>query len=198
VEETLEALDRLIEQGKVRAIGCSNQGAYGLTKSLWVADRHGTARFETVQNNYGLLSRRFEDELAEVCRRERISLLPYSPLGGGVLTGKYLNGAWPEGARFSSYKEGSARTRAIAARFVNPRTLEATQRLAEVARECGVSLATFAVAWTLTRDYVGSTLIGVTRVEQLDELLAGAGFAIPDGAMAACDRIAKEIRYPME
>ena len=67
IEETLEALDRLVEEGKVRAVGCSNQTSYGLTRSLWMADRHGSVRYETIQNNFSLLNRRFENELAEVC-----------------------------------------------------------------------------------------------------------------------------------
>ena len=85
IDETLEALTRLVEAGKMRYAGCSNETAYGLTKSLWVSDTRGLARYETIQNNFSLLNRRFEDELAEVCRREQVSLLPYSPLAGGVL-----------------------------------------------------------------------------------------------------------------
>ena len=194
---TLEALDRLIDEGKVRAVGCSNQTAYGLTKSLWASDRAGIARYETIQNNFSLLNRRFEDEIAEVCRRERVSLLPYNPIGAGVLSGKYQNGAWPEGARFTFYKEHSSRTQAMAKRFVNERTLEAVARFAEVAGGCDLSPVAFAVAWTLSKDFVGSTLIGATHPDQLDETLAGAGAKIPEEALAACDRISKEIRYPL-
>ena len=95
IEETLEALDRLVELGKVRAVGCSNQSCYGLTESVWKAERIGSSRYETIQNNYSLLNRRFEDELAECCRQQGISLLPYSPLAGGVLSGKYQGDAWP-------------------------------------------------------------------------------------------------------
>lgn len=197
VEATLEALERLVEQGKVRAVGCSNQTAYGLTKSLWMADRHATVRFETIQNHFSLLERRFEAELEAVCRGEGISLLPYSPIAGGVLSGKYADGAWPEGARFTRYREHSARTQTMTRRFVNERTLAATARYAEVARECGLQPVTFAVAWTLTRDFVGSTIVGVTSVAQLREHLAAADATLPRDALAACDRIAKEIRDPM-
>ena len=197
IEVTLEALDRLIDEGKVRAVGCSNQTAYGLTKSLWASDRAGIARYETIQNNFSLLNRRFEDEIAEVCRRERVSLLPYNPIGAGVLSGKYQDGAWPVGARFTFYKEHSPRTQAMVKRFVNERTLEATARFAEVARGCDLSPVAFAVAWTLSKDFVGSTIIGATHPDQLDETLAGAGAKIPEDALAACDRISKEIRYPL-
>jgi aryl-alcohol dehydrogenase-like predicted oxidoreductase len=198
IEVTLEALDRLVEQGKVRAIGCSNQDAYGLTKSLWMADRDGSARYETIQNNYSLISRRFEDELANVCRREQVSLLAYSPIGGGVLSGKYQGGAWPAGARFSGYRGGPPRNRAMTERFVNERTLASTARFAELAKQCGLSPVSFAVAWVLAHDFVGAALVGVTAPEQLAEQLAAAEAKLPPEALAACDRISKEIRHPME
>jgi len=197
IEDTLEGLDRLVEQGKLRAVGCSNESAYGLTKSLWMADRHGTARYETIQNNYSLLNRRFEDELANVCAREQVSLLPYSPIGGGVLSGKYQDGALPEGTRFAKYKDHSPRTQAMTRRFVSEKTLAATARVHEIARECGVSPVTFSIAWTLTKKFVGSTLIGVTSPEQLDEHLAAADAKIPNDALEACDRLKRDIPYPM-
>ncbi len=198
VEETLEALERLVEAGKVRAVGCSNETAYGLVKSLWMADRSGSVRFETIQQNFSLINRRFEDELARICRNEKLSLLAYSPIGAGVLSGKYRGGAWPEGARFTHYREHSPRTQAMTKRFVNERTLETAARVAELARECDMSPVTFAVAWTLTRDFLGSALVGVTDPAQLDELLAAADAVIPGDALAAVDRITREIRYPME
>lgn len=197
IDDTLEALDRLVEEGKIRAIGCSNQSAYGLTKSLWSADRNGTARYETIQNNFSLLNRRFEDELAEVCRREQLSLLPYSPIAGGVLSGKYLKGKWPEGARFSQYRQDKTRGAAMTSRFINERSLAAVERFEKLAADAGHSVVTFATAWTLSRDFVGSTLIGATRVAQLDETLAAAGVTLPDDVLAACDAVSREIPYPL-
>jgi aryl-alcohol dehydrogenase-like predicted oxidoreductase len=197
IEETLEALDRLVEEGKIRAIGCSNESAYGVMKSLWQADRRGTVRYETIQNNFSLLNRRFEDELAQVCRREKLSCLPYSPIAAGVLSGKYHGGAWPEGARFTRYREHDERTKTMTRRFVSEKTLAATTRVHEIARTCGMSPVTFAVAWTLTRDFVGSTIIGVTSAAQLPEHLAAADAVIPREALAACDLLAREIPYPM-
>ena len=197
IEETLEALDRLVEDGKVRVVGCSNQTSYGLTRSLWMADRHGSARYETIQNNFSLLNRRFEDELAEVCRRERVSCLPYSPIAAGVLSGKYQGGAWPKGARFTRYREDPQRGSTMTRRFVNEHTLAATDRFMKIAADCEMSIATFATAWTLTRDFVGSTIIGATSARQLDETLAAATASIPDEALAACDAVSREIRYPM-
>jgi aryl-alcohol dehydrogenase-like predicted oxidoreductase len=197
IEETLEGLTRVVEQGKVRAVGCSNQNAYGLVKSLWAADARGLTRYETIQNNFSLLNRRFEDELAEACRREKVSLLPYSPIAGGVLSGKYLNGAWPEGARFTRYREDAARGRTMTARFVNPQTLAATERFGKIARDAGLPLPTLAVAWTLTRDFVGSTIIGATHPDQLLDTLRGAETRLADDVLAACDQVSREIRYPM-
>ncbi len=197
IEETLGALDRLVDEGLVRVVGCSNESCAGLVESLWKADRHGTVRYETIQNNFSLLNRRFEDELAGVCRRHGISLLPYSPIGAGVLSGKYASGAWPEGARFSRYRDESPRTKAMTKRFVNEKTLAATERFAELAKEHGLAPVTFATAWTLSRDFVGSTLIGATRVEQLDETLAAAEVRLEPAALEACDRISREILYPM-
>jgi aryl-alcohol dehydrogenase-like predicted oxidoreductase len=197
VEETLEGLEAVVRAGKVRVVGCSNESAYGLTRSLWKADLRGGVRYETIQNNFSLLNRRFDDELATVCRREGVSLLPFSPIAGGVLSGKYQGGAFPPGARFTRYREGDARTRTMTERFLNPRTLEATHRFSEVAQEAGLSLVTLATAFTLSRAYVGSTLIGATHPDQLKETLGAAEVKLPPEALAACDRIAREILYPL-
>ncbi|MBI4516806.1 MAG: aldo/keto reductase [Deltaproteobacteria bacterium] len=197
IEETLAALTRMVEAGKVRYLGCSNETAYGLTKSLWASDVHGLARFETIQNNFSLLHRRFEDEIAEVCRREQVSLLAYSPIAGGVLSGKYQNGARPKGARFSTYAEGNPRSQSMARRFVNEQTLAATARFGEIAAAGGMPVATLATAWTLTHSFVGATLIGATRVEQLSETLAAAEVTLTADVLEQCNKVCKEIRYPM-
>jgi aryl-alcohol dehydrogenase-like predicted oxidoreductase len=196
-DETLEALDRVVEQGKVRAIGCSNETAYGLTKSLWAADRVGSVRYQTVQNNYSLLNRRFEDELATVCQREDVSLLAYSPIAGGVLSGKYQSGQWPEGARFTVYKDDSPRTQSMTRRFLSEQALATTERVHAIAKSCDMHPVTFSVAWTLTKKFVGSTIIGVTHSDQLDVHLAASEARIPNDAIQACDELSREIRYPL-
>jgi aryl-alcohol dehydrogenase-like predicted oxidoreductase len=132
-----------------------------------------------------------------VCRAEGTSLLAYSPLAGGVLSGKYQDGAWPPGARFTRYKDGSPRTQSMTRRFVSERTLAATARFAELAKEHGVALATFAVAWTLAHDFLGATIVGATSVAQLHETLAAAEGTLSQEALEAVDRISKEIRQPM-
>ena len=170
-EEVLGAMTELRDAGKIRVIGSSNETSWGLMKACWSADRSGVDRYETVQNNFSLINRRCESELAQVCRREEISLLPYSPLGGGVLTGKYQDGP-PEGARFTAYlKAGQKRQLRMAQRFVNDRTLETTARLMEIADSIDVSVTALAVAWSRQHDFVASTIIGASSVEQLKESL---------------------------
>lgn len=197
-EETMDGLDRAVCAGKVRAVGCSNETAWGLMKSMAVSETRGLARYETIQNNFSLMHRRFEDELARVCRNEQVSLLPYSPLGGGVLSGKYQGGVWPEGARFTAYRTDARRGARMAARFVNDATRATFDGMAAIAREAGIAPATFAIAWTLTRDFVGSTIIGATNRSQLAETLAAADVHLPAEVLAAVDRLSGDIRYPME
>jgi len=197
LDETLEALDRLVESGKIRYAGCSNQNAHGLMKSLWISAEHAYARCESIQNNFSLLNRRFEDDLAEVCRRESVSLLAYSPLAGGVLAGKYQGGAWPEPARFSTYRADPARGERMTARFVNEKTLASVDAFAKLAADCGLSVAAFAIAWTLTRNFLASTLVGATTVAQLDENVRGSGAVLSSDTLTACDQISKQIMYPM-
>jgi aryl-alcohol dehydrogenase-like predicted oxidoreductase len=196
-EETLLALESVVRKGKVRYVGCSNESAYGLTKALMTSEREGLVRYETIQNNFSLLNRRFEDELKVVCRREGVSCLPYSPIAGGVLSGKYLGGKWPDGARFSMYRHGGRRGETMSRRFVNERTLESTERFQKVAEAHELSLTTLAVAWTLSRDFVGSTIVGATRPEQVPELVRGGEVTLTREALDACDTITRDILYPM-
>lgn len=197
IEETMDALDRVVEAGKVRYVGCSNESAYGLAKSLWMSDRNGTARYETIQNNFSLLNRRFEDELARLCRKEQVSCLPYSPIAGGVLSGKYQGGAFPDGARFSLYQKDAARGAAMSKRFINDKSMTSTDRFMQLAKEEGISVATLATAWTLSHDFVGSTIIGATSTEQLDDTLAAAGRKLSDETHKAINAITREFMYPM-
>ena len=132
--------------------------------------------------------------LAQVCREEEVSLLPYSPLAGGVLCGKYQGGALPEGARFSSYlKDGGERQKMMAARFVNERTLEATARFMEIAGSLGVSVTTLATAWSKQHDFVTSTIIGASELAQLDDTLAAADLTLSQETLDAIDQVEKEI-----
>ncbi len=196
-EEVLAALDDLVRAGKVRIIGCSNETTWGLTKSLMVSEMHGLARYETIQNNFSLNNRRFEDELAQACRQEQVSLIPYSPLGGGVLSGKYNGGARPEGARFTRYLDMGGRQAAMAMRFANDRALASTAKFMEIAEEAGMSPVTLATAWSKQHDFVASTIVGATRVDQLDEIFAAIDLTLDDDVMKKIDAVSKEILYPM-
>lgn len=196
-DETLETLDDLVRAGKVRIIGCSNETTWGLTKSIAASERLGVARYETIQNNFSLNNRRFEDELAQACRQEGVSLIPYSPLAGGVLSGKYNGGATPEGARFSSYIKMGGRQAAMAKRFVNERSLAATERFGKIASEAGMSLVTLATAWSKQHDFVASTIVGATHEDQLPEIFAANDLVLGDDVMKAINKVSKEILYPM-
>ncbi len=198
IEESMEALDRLVAAGKVRYLGTSNENAYGLTKANTVAHYEGLARFESIQNNFSLLNRRFLDELATVCRRENISLLPYSPIGGGVLSGKYNGENVPKDSRFGEYEsQTNPRQQAMAARFVNEGTLASTARYVEIAKEAGMSPVTLATAWSMNFDFVASTIIGARYVGQLDESLAALDVQLSDEVLRLCDEVHQAIPYPM-
>ncbi len=197
-EDTLEALTELVKQGKVRAIGCSNETSWGLMKNLWASEKHNLARFDTVQNNFSLINRRCQNELAQVCRMEGVSLLPYSPLGGGVLTGKYNNGALPTGARFSDYLvNGGERQQRMARRFVNERSLATAERLGKIAADIGTTVTALSVAWSRQHNFVASTIIGATTVAQLQESLGAMDLILDAETLRLIDELEVEIPNPM-
>lgn len=196
-DETMEVLHELVQAGKVRITGCSNETSWGLMKSLATAERLGTVRYQTIQNNFSLNNRRFEDELAQVCRKEGVSLIPYSPIAGGVLSGKYNGGARPKGARFSRYLAMEGRQAQMGKRFVNDRSIAATERFMGVAAEAGLDPVTMAVAWSKQHDFVASTIVGVGAEGQLDAILAAADLVLSDDVMKAIDKVSREIPYPM-
>src|SRR5574344_557747 len=179
IEESLKAFDELVKEGKVRYIGTSNDSAYGLTKANEISKYKNIARFESIQNNFSLLNPRFHDELANVCRHENISLLPYSPMAGGVLSGK------------------NKRVQAMAHRFVNSKTLEATSKYLELAKEYGVSPVTLAVSYSKHFDFVASTIIGARVFEQLEDSFKAFDFRISDELLKKIEHIQKEILYSL-
>ena len=197
-EETLAVLTELQEDGLVRVIGSSNENAWGMMKAQATAERTGSARYETIQNNFSILNRRFEDELANICRREGIGCLPYSPLGGGVCSGKYNDGARPDKARFTNYlQHGEPRQKMMAQRFVNERSLATVEALKPLAAELGVNINAFCLAWSKQHDFVASTIFGATSLAQLEENLAAAELKIPDEMLQRIDAISREFSYPM-
>jgi len=196
-DETIETLDELVRAGKVRVIGCSNETSWGLMKSLEASRRLGKVRYHTIQNNFSMNNRRFEDELAQICRHEGVSLIPYSPLAGGVLSGKYQNGQTPHGARFSHYIEMGGRQAVMSQRFVNEKSLASTERFMAIAAEAEMSVVTLATAWSKQHRFVASTIVGVTHENQLPEILAAADLELDASVMKAVDKVTKELLYPM-
>ena len=198
IEESLKAFDELVKEGKVRYLGTSNDTAYGLTKANETSKRLGISRFESIQNNFSLNNPRFLDELSEVCKREDISLLPYSPIAGGVLSGKYNGDFLPSVARFSDYlKSDNPRIKAQGTRFVSDKTLASTARYMELAKKLEISPVTLAVAYSKQFDFVASTIIGARTAEQLDESFAAIDLDLSDGTMKEIQDIQNEIMYPM-
>ncbi len=196
-DETMETLDELCREGLVRIVGCSNEDAWGLMKSIEASERLGVARYQTIQNNFSLNNRRFEDALAKVCEREGVSLIPYSPIAGGVLSGKYQDGAMPDGARFSAYLSKGGRHTLMANRFVNEKSLAATARYMEIAKKAGMSVVTLATAWSKQHSFVASTIVGAARFDQCAEIFAAIDLELPADVMKACDQVTKDILYPM-
>lgn len=193
--EQLEALDKLVKAGKVRAIGLSNETPYGVHEFVRLAEQHGLPRIATVQNVYNLVSRTLENGLDETMHRLGVSLIPYSPLAFGLLTGKYdesgIEGPGaPKGARISTYE--SVRKQ----RWGRPEALAAARRYNALARANGMTPTRMALAWCYTKWQVASTIIGVTSVAQLDEDLDAWGTKLSPEVLAEIDRIRWEIRDP--
>lgn len=197
IEETLRAFDALVQSGKVRYIGTSNDSASGTMKALMTSKYEKLARFESIQNNFSLLNRRSLDEIGALCKSEKISLLPYSPLGGGVLSGKYNQSAQAHG-RFSDYiKSPNRRQQLMASRFLNDRTLASTQEYLRIAHDAGLDPVTMAIAWSKQFEFVASTIIGATTPQQLDASLAAMEVTLTPEVLRALDAVHAKILYPM-
>ncbi len=197
-EEPLTVLDELVREGKIRYIGSSNETPWGTMKAQATAERIGSCRYESIQNNFSIINRRFEDSLADICRREQISLLPYSPLGGGVLSGKYNTETPPAEARFTQYLNGDGeRQKQMAARFLNEKSLATTAALKPLAEELGMSLSALSLAWSKQHDFVASTIVGATSVDQLKDSVSGSEKILSPEALARIDTITEEHPYPM-
>ena len=198
IEESLRAFDELIKEGKVRYIGTSNDTAYGLTKALMVSRYEKLARFESIQNNFSFLNPRFFDELETVCKKEQVSLLPYSPIAGGILSGKYNQEQIPKEARFSLYLNHSdKRVKNHAKKFFNEKTLKATEKFLEVAKKYEIHPVTLAVAYSKHFSFVASTIIGARVLEQLDLSLKAFEIKLDREILKDLNKIQKEILYPM-
>ena len=181
IADTLGALGELVTAGKVRHVGLSNETAWGAMAYLRAAAGGGLPRVVGIQNPYSLLNRSFEIGLAEVSMREDLGLLAYSPLGMGVLTGKYLGGARPPGARLMLFD----RLR----RYRNPRGEEATAAYVSLARKHGLEPAQMALAYLASRSFVTSILIGATTLDQLETDIASIRVTLSDEVLKEIEAI---------
>ena len=195
IHEQLETLAKLVKAGKVRTIGLSNETPYGVHEFVRLAEQHGLPRVATVQNPYCLINRTWENALDETCHRLNVSLLAYSPLGFGLLTGKYdehapTDAGAPQGARISRYE--SVRKQ----RWGRPESLAAARRYNQLARDNGLTPTQMALAFCYTKWQVASTIIGVTSLAQLDEDLNAWGTTLSPEVLQAIDAIRWEMRDP--
>jgi aryl-alcohol dehydrogenase-like predicted oxidoreductase len=193
----LEALAQLVKDGKVRHVGVSNETPYGVHEFVRLAEQHGLPRVATTQNPYCLINRTYENGLDETCHRLNVSLLAYSPLGFGLLTGKYdasgITGPdAPKGARISGYE--SVRKQ----RWGRPESLAAARRYNALALENGMAPSQMALAFCYTKWQVASTIIGVTSIAQLDADLDAWGTTLSPEVLAAIDAIRWEMRDPAQ
>jgi aryl-alcohol dehydrogenase-like predicted oxidoreductase len=187
-EETLLTLSEQIKAGKIRTIGLSNETAWGVMKFLETAQRLGLEKIITVQNPYNLLNRSFEVNLAEVSYQEKVGLLAYSPLGFGVLSGKYLNAQKPSGARLSLFHNYS--------RYSGPNAQKATALYATLARDHGLTPAQLALAFVNSRPFVSANIIGATTLAQLKENIASIEITLSQEVLSQIERIHAQYTYP--
>lgn len=183
LDETLRALDDLVRAGKVRYVGCSNYPAWLLTKSLWISDVRNLVRFDSLQPHYNLVHRaEFERELMPLCLEEGIGVIPYSPLAGGFLTGKYRReGALPASARADGVKQ----------RYMNEQGFAVIDALDKVADAHEASVAQTAIAWILANPAVTSAIIGANSIEQLRDTMRGAEISLTPEEKEMLDGVSK-------
>jgi aryl-alcohol dehydrogenase-like predicted oxidoreductase len=179
--EILETLNEIKKQGKIREIGLSNETSWGVMKSLDLAREFELPRVVSVQNPYNLLNRTFEINLSEIACREKVGLLAYSPLGFGVLSGKYLDGNLPEGARLTKWKHYS--------RYSNDLAVKATKLYADLAKQVGITPAQLALSFVNDREFLTSNIIGATSVSQLRENISSIDIRLDEEVMNIINQI---------
>lgn len=186
IEETLSVLQKLQQDGKVKHIGISNETPWGTCEFLRLAKEKKLPRAVSIQNNYSLLTRSFEVAMSEVSLREDIGLLAYSPLGYGVLGGRYLNGAQPQGGRFTTYPDFVPRYRA-------PRAEEIIKKYKILAESHDMTLPQLALAFVYQQPFVRSTIIGPASVEQLEDCVKALGIVLSAEILAEIENIHEEL-----
>ena len=180
-QQVIEKLDSLIQEGKIRHYGVSNETSWGVMRHLSESSKHNLARCKTIQNPYSLLNRSFEISLTEISMRENVGLLAYSPMAFGKLSGKYLNDKMPEGSRIKLFPQFS--------RYNSEQSLFLTQKYAELSKELNISLAQLSLAFVNQREFVTANLIGATTMEQLKENIGSIRVELSEETLMKIDEI---------
>jgi len=186
--DVLTALDDMVKAGKIRAIGMSNESAWGMTQWARLAEENGLPRMASVQNEYSLMCRLYDTDMAEMAVNEDVTLLSFSPLACGMLTGKYADGAVPEGSRMSIGPKMGGR--------MTPRTLPIAQKYVDLARKYGLEPVHMAMAWQRTRPFPISAIFGTTTSEQLAHLIAGKDVVLSEDLITEIDTLHRENPMP--
>ena len=187
IEEVLFYLAELVDEGKVRHIGVSNESPWGLAEYLRASREKNLPRIVSIQNQYSLTNRAFETGLAEMVLRENIGMLAYSTLGMGTLTGKYLGGKKPENARLTIYPDNRGRT--VNQRYNPKRAQKAIERYVELARDNNMDPATLAIAFAASREFVTSAIIGATDLDQLKTDIDAGEVKLSEDLLAEVEKI---------
>jgi 1-deoxyxylulose-5-phosphate synthase len=188
LEETLRALDDLVRAGKVRYIGASNYAAWELMKALGISDRLGLNRFTTIQPSYSLADRTPEQELVPLCLDQGLGIIPYFPLAGGLLSGKYADvNNPPAGSRLEKNPDFAKRMDAERVRL--------GQEVSRIAKELSTTPAALSLAWLMTRPAVSTIIVGATKVEQLTENLAAASLKLDAAVLEELDRLSLQFKH---
>jgi aryl-alcohol dehydrogenase-like predicted oxidoreductase len=188
IAETLAVFDELVKAGKIRHFGLSNESSWGVMRFLFEAEKGAGPRVASLQNAYNLLNRTFEVNLAEVCEREEVSLLAYSPLAQGYLTGKYDHGARPQGSRTQLFNRGQ--------RYETPNAAEVQLEYSALARSFGLEPASFAAAFVLNRPFLTSSIVGATTLGQLETALSAIDVKWTDEMQTAVDAVHQRVGNP--
>jgi aryl-alcohol dehydrogenase-like predicted oxidoreductase len=182
LDETLRALDDMVRQGKVRYIGASNHAAWLLTKTLWISEKLGIARYDCIQPHYNLLLRgEVEPHLAALCLDQGVGMIPYSPLAGGFLTGKYTRDHTPKTGRLADDDRRQ--------RYATEQNFTVIDALREMGAAREKTITQMALGWTLTQPFVTAPIIGANTVEQLNESLGAAGLRLSEEEMQRLDEL---------
>ncbi len=179
--QVIEKLESLVQEGKIRHYGVSNETSWGLMRQLNESSKNNLTRCKTIQNPYSLLNRLFEVNLAEVSMREKVGLLAYSPMAFGMLSGKYLKGKMPENSRLKLFP--------VFSRYNSEQCNKLTQKYAELAKELNISLAQLSLAFVNQREFVTSNIIGATTMNQLKENIASIHIELSEETLIAIDKI---------